>query len=46
MNVDLTRVQKILDWVKSQIFLDAASVNTKTVLLKEARYTDAISAVE
>lgn len=37
MNVDLTRVQKILDWVKSQIFLDATSVNTQNRLVKRGQ---------
>ena len=37
MNVDLTRVQKILDWVKSQIFLDATSVNAQNRLVKRGQ---------
>ena len=37
MNVDLSRIQKILEWVKSQIFLDATSSNAKARLVKRGQ---------
>jgi len=37
MNVDLGRVQKILEWVKTQIFLDETSSNAKTRLVKRGQ---------
>ena len=37
MNIELTRVQKILEWVKSQIFLDATSNNAKTRNVKRGQ---------
>lgn len=37
MNVDLSRVQKILDWVKSQIYLDASSNNARSRIVKRGQ---------
>ena len=37
MNTDLSRTQQILEWVKSQIFLDAISNNAKTRLVKRGQ---------
>lgn len=37
MNVDLSRVQKILDWVKSQIYLDAGSNNARSRIVKRGQ---------
>ncbi len=37
MDIDYMRVQKILDWVKAQIFLDATSSNAKNRLVKRGQ---------
>ena len=37
MNIDWNRVQKILEWVKSQIYLDAISNNAKTRIVKRGQ---------
>ena len=37
MNVDLTRVQKIIEWAKTQIFLDAKSSSAKSRLVKRGQ---------
>ena len=38
MNVDLTRVQKIIEWAKTQIFLDAKSSSAKSRLVKRGQH--------
>ncbi|MBQ9277893.1 MAG: type II toxin-antitoxin system PemK/MazF family toxin [Lachnospiraceae bacterium] len=37
MNVDLSRVQRILEWVKTQIYLDETSINSKPRLVKRGQ---------
>lgn len=37
MTVDISRIQKILEWVKSQIFLDANSPNARARLVKRGQ---------
>lgn len=37
MNIDLTRVQKILEWIKIQIYLDATSNDAKKRLIKRGQ---------
>ena len=37
MNVDLSRIQKILEWTKSQIYLDATSITAKKRIVKRGQ---------
>lgn len=37
MNIDLSKVQKILDWVKSQLYLDATAPSAKSRLVKRGQ---------
>lgn len=46
MKIELGQVQKMLEWLKTKLYLDSIAQNARSRAIKEDRYIVAISAVE